>query len=57
VTLAPFHERVERTNLVVVASEIHQCFGRFTGWVHDTNRTPVAVDGLLGWAEEAHNRW
>jgi hypothetical protein len=57
VTLAPFHERIERTNLVVVASQIHQCFGRFTGWVHDETRTPVAVDGLVGWAEEAHNRW
>jgi hypothetical protein len=57
VTLAPFHERVERTNLVVVASQIHQCFGRFTGWVHDEHRTPIAVDGLVGWAEEAHNRW
>jgi hypothetical protein len=57
VALAPFHERVERTNLLVVASEIHQCFGRFTGWVHDETRTQVAVDGLVGWAEEARNRW
>lgn len=57
VTFAPFHERAERTNLLVVASEIHQCFGRFTGWVLDDTGHRVAVDGLLGWAEEARNRW
>jgi hypothetical protein len=57
VAMAPFHERAERTNLVLVASEIHQCFGRFTGWVLDGKRERVPVDGLVGWAEEAHNRW
>lgn len=57
VTLAPFHERVERTNLLLVSSEVHQCFGRFTGWVVDDSGHRVPVDGLVGWAEEARNRW
>ena len=57
VTLAPFHERDERMNLLVVASEIHQCFGIFTGWVLDDGGTRIPVDGLVGWAEEARNRW
>lgn len=57
VTFAPFHERAESTDLAVVASEVHQCFGRFTGWVLDDADHRVAVDGLVGWAEEARNRW
>ncbi len=52
VTVTPFHERTDRTNLMVVASEIHQCFGTFSGWVLDQE-----VDGVTGWAEEARNRW
>ncbi|MGB7981247.1 MAG: DUF2804 domain-containing protein [Candidatus Nanopelagicales bacterium] len=57
VTFAPFHVRSERTNAVLVAAETHQCFGRFTGWVLDETDQRVALDGLLGWAEEARNRW
>jgi Domain of unknown function (DUF2804), N-terminal/Domain of unknown function (DUF2804), C-terminal len=57
VTFAPAHERAERTNLGVVASEIHQCFGRFTGWILDDRDERIPVDGVLGWAEEARNRW
>ncbi len=57
VALAPFHERDERMNLLVFASEIHQCFGIFTGWVLDDSGTRIPVDGLVGWAEEARNRW
>ncbi|MFF5077195.1 DUF2804 domain-containing protein [Actinoplanes sp. NPDC000266] len=53
----PFHERVARTNLAVLASETHQCFGRFTGWAMDDNGDRVDLDGLTGWAEEAKNRW
>ena len=57
VTFAPFHVRSEQTNLGVVASRIHQGFGRFAGHVLDDEDRRVAVDGLLGWAEEAVNRW
>jgi hypothetical protein len=57
VTFAPADERTERTNFGVVASEIHQCFGRFTGWMLDDDDQRIAVDGVEGWAEEARNRW
>lgn len=53
----PFHERVARTNLGVVASETHQCFGRFTGRALADDGNWVDLDGLTGWAEEARNRW
>ena len=55
--LTPFHERVSRTDLGVVASEVHQCFGTWSGWATTTDGERVSVDGLVGWAEEARNRW
>ena len=57
VTFAPFHVRAERTNLGLIASTTHQGFGRFAGHVLDDDQSRVAVDGLVGWAEEAVNRW
>lgn len=57
VQLTPFHERAARTNLLVVASETHQCFGHFTGWAVDDAGERVSVDGLVGWAEDVRNRW
>jgi hypothetical protein len=53
----PFHEKAARTNLGVVANETHQCFGNFTGWALTDGGDRVDLDGLVGWAEEANNRW
>ena len=44
-------------NLGVVAAETHQCFGTWSGWMADDAGTRVRVDGAVGWAEEARNRW
>ncbi|MEI2714137.1 MAG: DUF2804 domain-containing protein [Nocardioides sp.] len=52
----PFHERIAKTELGVVGSHTHQCFGHFTGHV-EVEGERVAVDGLTGWAEEARQRW
>ncbi|MFB9185336.1 DUF2804 domain-containing protein [Dactylosporangium sucinum] len=57
VEFRPFHEKVARTNLLVVANETHQCFGHFSGWAEADDGTKVELDGLVGWAEEARNRW
>ncbi|MCP2324019.1 hypothetical protein HDA40_002526 [Hamadaea flava] len=53
----PFHEKVAKTNLAVVANETHQCFGTFDGWALTDDGDRVSLDGLVGWAEEARNRW
>ncbi|MFF0471529.1 DUF2804 domain-containing protein [Micromonospora zamorensis] len=53
----PFHEKVARTNLGVVASEPRQWFGHFSGWAKTDDGTTVSLDGLAGWAEEARNPW
>jgi hypothetical protein len=57
VLFTPFHERAATTNLLVVAAETHQCFGHYVGWATMTDGERIAVDGIVGWAEEARNRW
>lgn len=57
VRLKPFHERVARTNLGIIFNETHQCFGHFSGWAQTDDGERVDLDGLIGWAEEARNRW
>ncbi|MGW0802289.1 DUF2804 domain-containing protein [Nonomuraea sp. NPDC002799] len=53
----PFHEKVSRTELGLVGSETHQCFGHFAGRARTGDGTWVDLGGLTGWAEEARNRW
>ena len=57
VAVRAFHLRSARTQLLVVASETHQCFGTFEGWVLDGRGERVSVDGLEGRVEEARQRW
>ncbi len=57
ITFTPTHERAARMNLLVVASEVHQCFGTFAGWATTDEGRRLRLDGLTGWAEEARNRW
>ncbi|MFI6481713.1 DUF2804 domain-containing protein [Nonomuraea sp. NPDC050663] len=53
----PYHEKVAKTALLVVANETHQCFGHFTGRARADDGSWIDLDGLTGWAEEARNRW
>lgn len=53
----PFMERVARTNLLVISSEVHQMFGRYTGHVIADDGETIRIDGLVGFAEEHHARW
>jgi hypothetical protein len=53
----PFVERVARTNLLLIASEVHQMFGRYRGTVVADDGETIRIDGLIGWAEEHHARW
>jgi hypothetical protein len=53
----PILERMARTPLVVIDSEVHQLFGRYSGQVMADDGEIIAIDGLLGWAEEHRARW
>ena len=56
-TFTPFHERVARTALAVIDSEVHQIFGRYTGHAQVDDGQEVQVRDLIGFAEEHHARW
>lgn len=53
---SPVYERVAASNLLVVASEVHQMFGYFSGQVKvGSNIYPI--EEVLGWAEDHVARW
>jgi hypothetical protein len=56
-TFVPFLERTAHTNLLLVRSEVHQMFGKYAGSVIDDVGNEIAIDGLVGWAEEHQARW
>lgn len=57
VTLTPFHVRHAGMNLGLLGSEVHQAFGTWRGWMSDSAGVRHSVDGLVGWAEQAENKW
>lgn len=53
----PFHLKASVTDVKVFASKTHQCFGYWTGRVRRHTGEWVEFEGLVGWAEDVHNRW
>lgn len=53
----PFHDRVALTDLRVVRSSTHQCFGHWAGHVTLEGGTRLEVADLLGSAEDVEQRW
>lgn len=56
-TFTPFFDRVALTDLRVVRSSTHQCFGTWTGWALADDGTRWQVDGIEGSAEDVEQRW
>lgn len=56
-TFTPFHVKSSATQLGIVATSAHQCFGHYSGWIADGEGTRRSIEGLLGWAEDVRNRW
>ena len=57
VTLAPSFERIARTEALVLRTEVHQCFGRWSGRAILEDDRELAIAALPGFAEEHHARW
>ena len=53
----PFKERVARTNLLLVRSEVHQIFGRYSGAAETDDGQLVRLSGVIGFIEEHQARW
>ncbi|MEU9131327.1 DUF2804 domain-containing protein [Kitasatospora sp. NPDC048540] len=56
-TFTPFHNRATRTDLGLLANRTDQCFGHYSGTVRTDDGHRIAVDRLLGWAEDVRMRW
>lgn len=57
VTLTPRHDRHTKVQALVLATEVHQVFGAWTGHVTTDDGTQVRVEGIPGFAEESRSRW
>jgi len=55
--LVPFFERVAKTDLLVMRSEVHQVFGHYSGSVTVESGEKLDIDGLVGWVEQHRARW
>lgn len=53
----PFIERLARTDLKLIFSEVHQMFGRYTGTIISDDGEEIYIENLIGFAEEHHARW
>lgn len=53
----PFKERLARTNLGIITSEVHQMFGRYSGSVLTDQGDSLRIENLIGFAEEHQARW
>ena len=56
-TFTPFFERVAKSDVVVIKSEVHQMFGRYNGWAITDSGEKLEIKDLIGWAEEHYAKW
>ena len=56
-TLAPVHDRHSATQALLLATEVHQVFGRWSGHVTTDDGAVHHLDGAQGFAEESRSRW
>lgn len=53
----PMYERVAKTDLYFLRSEVHQMIGHFSGELVDETGQVYEVKRLVGWAEDHAARW
>ena len=56
-TMTPIFHRQAKFNFGVIASEVHQMFGRYSGRIDSPEFGTIEINDLLGWAEEHRARW
>ncbi|MGB4589849.1 MAG: DUF2804 domain-containing protein [Clostridiaceae bacterium] len=53
----PFFERIAKSNLLLVKSNIHQMIGYFSGSIKTTDGQPIRIENIWGSTEDHHARW
>jgi hypothetical protein len=56
-TLNPEYDKHSGVNAIVLKTEVHQVFGRWTGHLTTEDGERIEVDGVVGFAEESRSRW
>jgi hypothetical protein len=56
-TLTPRYDRHSKVEALVLATEVHQVFGTWSGTVVPDGGPPLRLDGVQGFAEESRSRW
>jgi hypothetical protein len=56
-TFTPFFERIAKTDMAIIRSEVHQMIGHFDGTIVGENGEVIQVIQAVGWAEDHHSRW
>jgi len=56
-TFTPFFERIAKTDLAIIRSEVHQMIGHFDGTVEGEGGEAIEVSHAVGWAEDHQARW
>ena len=53
----PLFDRASKTDVLVICSDQHQVFGRFTGTVRLDDGRTLKLNDFLGFAEKVFNKW
>ena len=56
-TFTPFYERVAKTDLLILRSQVHQMIGKFSGKINSVDGRQYIIQDVIGWAEEHQARW
>lgn len=55
-TFEPILDRNSRTNILILMSDQHQVFGKFSG-TFKVNQKTIKIKDMIGFAERVENKW
>ena len=53
----PFYERIAKSNMLIIKSEVHQMVGHFSGYVKTQDGEVLKLDHFLGCSEDHYAKW
>jgi len=56
-TFEPILDRYSNTNILIISSNQHQVFGKFSGTFKISETETIEINNMMGFAEKVKNRW
>ncbi|MBP8639614.1 MAG: DUF2804 domain-containing protein [Oscillospiraceae bacterium] len=53
----PFYERIAKSNMLIIKSEVHQMMGYFSGYVKTQDGEVIELEHFLGCSEDHYAKW